>query len=59
MGGIIFVEVCKNNGINYLRLVNGVRVDGKNGNKTIRKKVILNIGPLLNLMTVNLNMLED
>ena len=42
----MFVEVCKNNGIDYLRLVNGIRVDGKNGNKTVRKKVILNIGPL-------------
>lgn len=42
----MFVEVFKNNGIDYLRLVNGVRVDGKNGNKTVRKKVILNIGPL-------------
>lgn len=42
----MFVEVCKNNGIDYLRLVNGVRVDGKDGKKTIRKKVLLNIGPL-------------
>lgn len=42
----MFVEKVKNNGIDYLRLVQGVRTNDKFGNKTIRKKTILNIGPL-------------
>ena len=41
----MFIESFKNNGIDYLRLVHGVRTE-TNGHKTIRKKVILNIGPL-------------
>ena len=38
--------MCKNNGIPYLRLVQGVRVKNKNGDKVTSKKVIFNIGPL-------------
>ena len=42
----MFVELVKNNGTDYLRLVEGVRVTNKDGYRTSRKKVILNIGPL-------------
>lgn len=42
----MFVERIKNNGIDYLRLVQGIRVTNKNGYRTSQKKVILNIGPL-------------
>ena len=42
----MFVEVFKNNGIDYLRLVTGVRFTNELGKKSIRKKVELNIGPL-------------
>ena len=42
----MFIESFKNNGISYLRLVNGERVINSKGNLSIRKKVILNIGPL-------------
>ncbi len=42
----MFVECIKNNGIPYLRLVEGVRVTNKNGYRTSQKKVILSIGPL-------------
>lgn len=41
IGGIMFVEVCKNNGTNYLRLVNGIRVDGKMVIKQLEKKLFL------------------
>lgn len=42
----MFVEIVKNNGIPYLRLVQGVRVRNKDGLKVSSKKVIMNIGPL-------------
>ena len=42
----MFVEKVKNNGTDYLRLVEGVRIANQNGYKTTHKKVILNIGPL-------------
>ena len=42
----MFIETVKNNGKDYLRLVNSVRVTNKNGYKVSQKKVILNIGPL-------------
>lgn len=42
----MFVECVKNNGIPYLRLVQGVRVTNKDGYRTSQKKVILSIGPL-------------
>ena len=42
----MFIECIKNNGISYLRLVQGVRVTNKDGYCTSQKKVIKNIGPL-------------
>lgn len=42
----MFVECVKNNGTDYLRLVQGVRVTNKNGYRTSQKKVVLCIGPL-------------
>ena len=45
-GGFMYVELCKNNGTDYLRLVSSRRVIDKNGRKTARKKTELNIGPL-------------
>lgn len=42
----MFVECVKNNGIPYLRLVEGIRVTNKNGDRTSQKKLILSIGPL-------------
>lgn len=41
----MFIETVKNNGKDYLRLVNSIRVTNKNGYKVSQKKVILNIGP--------------
>ena len=42
----MFVEVTKNNGIPYLRLVKGIRRPNAKGVMTVTKKTILNIGPL-------------
>ena len=42
----MFVECVKNNGIPYLRLVQGVRVTNKDGYKVTSKKVVFSIGPL-------------
>lgn len=42
----MFVECFNNNGIPYLCLVTGKRITDKNGKKSTRKKVELNIGPL-------------
>ena len=42
----MFVECVKNNGTDYLRLVESNRVLNAKGIKTARKKVIYNIGPL-------------
>lgn len=42
----MYVECFKNNGIDYLRLVQSNRVENSKGTKTARKKVIYNIGPL-------------
>ena len=42
----MFVECVKNNGVPYLRLVQGVRVTNKNGYKVTSKKVVFSIGPL-------------
>lgn len=42
----MFIEMVKNSGKDYLRLVESVRVRNKNGYKVSQKKVILNIGPL-------------
>ena len=46
-GGILmFIEAVQNNGKQYLRLVQSIRVKNKAGMKVSQKKVILNIGPL-------------
>ena len=42
-GGIMFVECVKNNGVPYLRLVQGVRVKNKDGYKVTSKKVVFSI----------------
>ena len=42
----MYVEAFKNNGIDYLRLVESKRVLDSKGVKTARKFVVLNIGPL-------------
>ena len=42
----MYVECFKNNGIDYLRLVQSNRMKNSKGIKTARKKVIYNIGPL-------------
>ena len=42
----MFIEMVKNSGKDYLRLVESIRVRNKNGYKVSQKKVILNIGPL-------------
>ena len=42
----MFIEVIKNNGYDYLRLSDGYRCVDGTGKKTVRKKVILNIGSL-------------
>lgn len=42
----MFVECVRNNGIPYLRLVQGIRVTNKEGYRTSQKKVIYSIGPL-------------
>ena len=44
----MFIDCFKNNGTEYLRLVESHRVIDKNGNKTPRKQVLLNLGPLAN-----------
>jgi hypothetical protein len=42
----MFIDLNKNNGKDYLRLVNAVRVANKDGYKVSQKQVVLNIGPL-------------
>jgi len=42
----MFIEIVKNSGKDYLRLVSSIRVKNKDGYKVSQKKVILNIGPL-------------
>jgi len=42
----MFIEIVKNSGKDYLRLVTSIRVENKDGYKVSQKKVILNIGPL-------------
>ncbi len=42
----MYIERFKNNGIDYLRLVQSNRVKNSKGIKTARKKVVYNIGPL-------------
>ena len=45
-GIIMFVELCKNNGTDYLRLVSSKRITDAKGRKVSRKKTELNIGPM-------------
>ena len=42
----MFVEIVKNSGKDYLRLVHSIRVTNKSGYKISQKKVLRNIGPL-------------
>ncbi len=42
----MFIEVFKNNGIEYLRLAESRRKTNQHGVKVSSKKIILNIGPL-------------
>ena len=42
----MYIELTKNNGIDYLRLVKNVRLTNSKGIKTSTKKVVFNIGPL-------------
>ena len=42
----MFIDLNKNNGKDYLRLVESVRVTNKNGYKVSQKKTVMNIGPL-------------
>ena len=42
----MYIDLNKNNGKDYLRLVHAVRVTNKEGYKVSQKQVILNIGPL-------------
>jgi hypothetical protein len=42
----LFIVLNKNNGKDYLRLVNAVRVTNKDGYKVSQKQVVMNIGPL-------------
>ena len=44
----MFIDCFQNNGTDYLRLVESRRIVDKNGKKTPRKRVLLNIGPLSN-----------
>lgn len=42
----MFIDLCRNNGKQYLRLVNSVRIKNKEGFSIPQKQVVLNIGPL-------------
>src|SRR5690554_2796244 len=42
----MFIEAFNNNGTRYLRLVEGIRIINDEGKPSVRKKVLLNIGPL-------------
>jgi len=42
----MFIDVFKNNGKPYLRLVNSVKVKNAEGKKVSQKQAVLNIGPL-------------
>jgi len=54
----MFIETVKNSGKDYLRLVNSIRVENKDGYKISQKKVILNIGPLTRFDDGNPDYLE-
>lgn len=42
----MFIELIKNNGTDYLRLVSSRRITDVHGNRAARKRIVLNIGPL-------------
>ena len=42
----MFIDVFKNNGKPYLRLVNSVKIKNSEGKKVSQKQAVLNIGPL-------------
>lgn len=42
----MFIELIKNNGTDYLRLVSSRRITDGHGNRVARKRIVLNIGPL-------------
>ena len=42
----MFIDISKNNGKDYIRLVKSKRVMNEKGQKVARKAVILNVGPL-------------
>lgn len=42
----MYVELTKNNGTDYLRLIRNQRITNSEGKRTSTKKVVLNIGPL-------------
>jgi transposase len=42
----MFIDLCRNNGKPYIRLVNSVRVKNSEGYTVPSKQVVLNIGPL-------------
>ena len=44
----MFIDCFKNNGTDYLRLVESRRILDRTGKKTPRKQTVLNIGPLSN-----------
>jgi transposase len=46
VGDYMFVELCKNNGTNYLRLVHNETCINSKGNRSTKKRTIRCIGPL-------------
>ena len=42
----MYIECCKNNGTEYLRLVESRRRTSNDGKRVSGKRVVLNIGPL-------------
>ena len=42
----MFIQLCKNNGTDYLRLVEGYRATDASGRSVARSRTVLNIGPL-------------
>jgi len=54
----MYIDVCRNNGKKYLRLINSIRIKNKEGFSTPHKQVILNIGPLDNFDDGEPNYLE-
>jgi transposase len=42
----MFIDCCKNNGTDYLRVVEGYRGKNKDGRMVSRRRTVMNIGPL-------------